>query len=103
MHFFLPQYKKLTQKETENLNSPTIIKYIGNLKCMDRGAGGWKNKEGLDHFIDEFYQAFKELITLVLDNLFQGTEKEEMLQKQQQNQSSQYTMINLSLVRKTQE
>ena len=78
----LPQCKKLTQKETENLNSPTIIQDTANLKCMDRGAGGCKNKEGLDRFIDEFYQAFKELITLVLDNLFQGTEKEKMLQKQ---------------------
>ena len=62
----LPQYKKLTQKETENLNSPTVIKDIGNLKCMVRGAGGCKNKKGLDHFIDEFYQAFKELITIVI-------------------------------------
>ena len=70
---------------------------------MDRGAGGCKNKEGLDSFTDVFHQAFKELITLVLDKLFQGTEKEDMLQKQQQqNQSSQYTMTKLSLAQKMQ-
>lgn len=44
---------------------------------MDRGAGGCKNKEGLDSITGEFYQTFKEMITL-LDKLFQGTEKEEM-------------------------
>lgn len=33
-------------------------------------------KQGrLDRFIDEFYQAFKDLLTLVLDNLFQGTKR----------------------------
>lgn len=38
--------QKLTQKETENLSSPTIIKDTANLKCMDRGAGYGLQKQG---------------------------------------------------------
>ena len=77
MDKFLEKYNllKLNQKEIENLNRPitsteteTIIKNLPK-----------KKSSGPDGFTGEFYQKFREELTLMLLKLFQKTAEEDKL------------------------
>ena len=69
MHKFLEKHdlSKLNQKETENFNRPTtsmeIETVIKNLPT--------NKSPGQNGFIGEFYQKFREELTLILLKLFQ--------------------------------
>ena len=77
MDKFLEKYnfQKLNQEEVENLNRPitsteieSIIRNLPTNKCP-----------GQDGFTAEFYQKFREELTLILLKLFQKTAEEDKL------------------------
>ena len=63
---------KLTQEKTENLNWNISVESIINNLLKQKILG-------LDGFIGEFYQTFKEEIIPILYNLFQRIEAESLL------------------------
>ena len=58
-----PPYAKgaaLKRPKKESLNSPIIMKEVGNMSNVRIAANGCRNKAVLDRFTNELYQSFKE-------------------------------------------